>query len=340
MNPKNDLQSSLLERILARYPKKTAAVESLMEVLHVNRDGIYRRLRNDTLLNAPEIQALATKFDISLDEVLSGQDNKISFSYNLYDQPVKSFLHYLGQINQHLGMFSHQPGFKVFYSSRELPIFIYKMFPKLLSFKLYVYGLTTWHFDYLKEKKFNFDILAPKDLEVAESTSRIYTSIDSTDFWTPTILEQTLSQIEFMAHAGRFASPDIAFAIGREIIDVVNHCRAMAEVGKKFLPGFSPDDANGNFTLFSNELAGTSNTILAISDHQYGLYNTLDSPNFIYTTNQRICRSVEDWFNKLLNDSVALSVHSGRNRNIYFNKLEQRANQHLKDLEYIFGSYT
>ena len=340
MPPKCELQSSLLERVLARYPKKTAAVDALMDVLNVNRDGIYRRLRNDTLLSAPEIQTLATTFDISLDEVLSGKDNKISFSYNLYDQPVSSFLHFLGQINQHLKVFTRQPGFRVFYSSRELPIFIYKMFPRLLSFKLYVYGLTTWHFSYLQEKKFSFDLLTPADLETAESTSRMFCAIDSTDLWTLTILEQTLSQIEFMVHAGRFTSPDIAMAVSREVLEVVRHCRAMAEAGKKFMPGFTPSEANGNFNLFSNELAGTSNTILAISDHQYGLYNTLDSPNFIYTTNPRICRSVEDWFRNLLNESIALSVHSGMSRNIYFNKLEQRTEQHLKKMEYIFGSYS
>ena len=70
------------------------------------------------------------------------------------------------------------------------------------------------------------------------------------------------------------------------------------------MPGHTAVSENGKFDLFHNELAGTSNTILAMSNEHNALYHTLDAPNFLYTTDQKICYTVETWFKQIRSNSI------------------------------------
>lgn len=336
MERPDELQQKLFDEVLTRFSRKSEAIADLMNVLSVNQDGVYRRLRGDTLLTASEVQVLAAYYSISLDELVHEGANKIFFYYSLYEQAAKSFWDYLKLMNQHLKEFVKQPELWVYYSSQEIPIFITMMFPKLFAFKMYVNGLTTWHLSFLKNKPFDFDLLNAKELALAKETSQIYCTINSTDFWTLSLLQQSLTQIEYLAMEGRFKSLDICKELCFELQGLIRHTRLMAEAGKKFMPGHNPINGNGVFDLFHSELAVTNTTILSISQRRYGLYNVFDNPNFLFTNNKRLCLLKEAWFKKVMQHSVSMSVHSSKTRNHYFNKLENTIEQTLKRIEYAF----
>jgi hypothetical protein len=333
----DELQQKLFDEILTRFPRKSEAIHELTEVLSVNRDGIYRRLRGDTFLTAPEIQLLSVRYGISLDELAHEDTNKILFYYSLYEQDIKSFWDFLMLMNQHLKEFIKQPELWVYYSSQEIPTFISMMFPKLFAFKMYVHGLTTWHLHFLKDKPFDFDLLNAKELALAKDNSQIYCTINSTDFWTLSLLQQSLSQIEYLAMEGRFKNVDICMELCLELQSLVRHTRSMAEAGRKFMPGQEPIEEQGVFDLFHSELTVTNTTILSISRQRYGLYNAFDNPNFLFTNNKKLCLLKEAWFQKVKQYSVSMSVHSSKNRNHYFNKLENKIEQAMKRMEYAFN---
>jgi hypothetical protein len=333
----NTLQLKLFDEILTRFSKKSEAISELMKVLSVNRDGIYRRLRCDTLLTSPELQLLAVHYGISLDELAHAGTNRIFFYYSPYEQQVNSFWDYLILMNRHMKKFVKQPELWVYYSSQEIPIFISMMFPKLFAFKMYIHGLTTWHLEYLQDLPFDFELLNAKEQEIVKETVKIYCTIDSTDFWTLALLQQTLSQIEYLAMEGRFRNFGICQELCLELQELIQHARLMAEAGKKFMPGYEPIEENGVFDLYHSELTVTNTTILSISQQQYGLYNTFDSPNFLFTNNKRLCLQKKAWFKKVKQYSVSMSVHSSKNRNHYFNKLENKIEQTVQRLKYAFS---
>ena len=123
-----ELQQRLFDEILTRFSRKSEAISELMEVLSVNRDGVYRRLRGDTFLTAPEIHVLAVRYGISLDELAHDANNRILFYYSLYEQEANSFWDNLVLMNQHLKELVKQPALWVYFSSQEIPIFISMMF--------------------------------------------------------------------------------------------------------------------------------------------------------------------------------------------------------------------
>ncbi|MEM7575807.1 MAG: helix-turn-helix transcriptional regulator [Bacteroidota bacterium] len=333
MPTQTDFQQLLLREILKKYARKSDATSALEKVLSVGRDSISRRLRGDTSLTAQEVFILARHYQISLDQLVHEGQQEAIFRYNGFGPPITNFLDYLHQIHHQISVFSQRPNFQVRYATREIPIFIYMMFPKLLTFKLYVYGQTTWKFDYLNTVDFHFDLLTPQELGVAKETASIYCANSSKDYWTITILEQTLNQLEYMVIAGRIKEAATALALVDAFQKMIDHAQAMAAQGQKFLPGRTPNQDNGRFELFYNEFADTNNMILATSDQQAALFHTFDTPNFLFTTDSRICTTVENWFDTTLGNSTSISVHSGLNRNKYFNRLSQRLEQTKRRME-------
>ncbi len=329
----HDLQQALVENILGQFAKKAEAASALMEILSINRDGIYRRLRGEKLLTAEEVGKIAVHFKISLDDLLFDSSEKGFFTFGWRNRKIKSFWDYLVQVNEQAVRLSKEPNLKVYYTTREIPFFLFMMFPRLLSFKMYLYGLTTWQLDYLHQEKFHFDLVLPQEIELARETSRLYCSVDTIEMWTSAIVDQSLNQIEYAAMSNHFRDKETGMAVARETMELVEHCRLMAETGLKFLPGHSPQSGVGKFDLYNNELASTGNTILAISDRMKVLYNVFDSPNYLYTTDNFLCTAMADWFDKVLVHSVSISFHAEKNRSFYFNRLRDKVDQTLQRLE-------
>lgn len=326
----SSLQVLLLESIQRRYAKKAQAADALMQVLRLNRDGVYRRLRGETSLAPHEIQRLAQYFHISLDQLLSDDPERIHFTRDVHEASISNFRDYLEQLHRHVLTFNQQPDTEVYYATREIPVYIQVMFPRLLAFKLYIYGITNWQFTYLQDRPFDFNLVHPSDLELAQTIAELYCQMNSHDFWNLSILDQTLHQVEYMVMVERIKDISVAVGICDALSELIVHCQSMAERGKKFPPGHPPTNHSGTFDLYYNELVGTNNTILALSDRVKGLYVTFDTPNFIYNTEPGVCDMMKQWFQKVLNHSTGISVHSQKSRLYYFNRLEERVRQTRK----------
>jgi len=69
-----------MEMLYKKYPKKNQLTEALMDLLCLEREAVYRRLRKDVVFPASEIMKIATEWHISLDEITGAASSKISFS--------------------------------------------------------------------------------------------------------------------------------------------------------------------------------------------------------------------------------------------------------------------
>lgn len=320
----NYLQDKLLKQILSRYPKKAHAVANLADLLSVGKDGIYRRIRSDTLLSPDEIFFLARHFDISLDEIVFERSNKLIFSYNVFTESINSFEDYLKQIHQQITVVSSLPKVFIYYASQELAPFFYYFIPELGKFKLFVYGITAWDLEYLKDQKFSFNLVSPVAEKLMEELVVLYNDLDTIDLWSLGMLDNTLNQIEYVALIDRFQNPEDALVLCDKLLELMAHIKVMAGVGGKFSLNASPDVPRGSFDLYYNELVNTGNTILAVTGAGKYLYTTFVNPNFLLTADPKLCDKIEEWFKKTLSRSSSISRHSGKNRDHFFSRLEKR----------------
>lgn len=319
------LQNQLLEEILNRFPKRAAAVEELAQLLGVQKDAVYRRLRGDTLLTPDEIALLTSTFNLSLDALVYESSSTVFFNFTPFSNSVSNVGEYLNNVLNDIEQVQQLPDVKIYSVFYEIPFFYYTFFPELISFKLFIWGKTIWEFDYLKDRPFDFDIISYPDEQVIQNILKSFLNLDSIEIWSVNIIDNTLSQIEYFVNIGGFKNPEDAFVLCDTVLGLVQQWRKMAEHGKKFPIGnYSEEMARGDFQLYQQELLITSNTILVTSPATKIIFPIISNPNYLRSADRRMCDYQEGWFKKAIKKSTLLSQQNEKSRNLFFNIMERK----------------
>jgi hypothetical protein len=320
----NQFQHRFFNELLKRFPRKADAVEELSQMFNLGKDAIYRRMRGDSILTPDELKDIAAKYKISLDSLAFDGSNSVFFNYNSFLIKIESFEDFLTGIHQNLDLAMRIPEVRIKYASAEIPVFYYCFFPRLMSFKLYIWARTVWDFSHLESKPFSFDLISPAANELIESLTNKYNMMSSTELWCLNIVDNTLNQIEFVLESGFFKDGEDALKLCDSMDGLVNHLRKMAETGKKFSTKGNPEISKATFDLYHNEMVYTNNTIIMSAPLGKMVFSTFDSPNFLSTTENRICDHAEKWFEKVKNKSIPISLEAEKSRNSFFNRLDKK----------------
>ncbi|MCB0633363.1 MAG: hypothetical protein R2824_17320 [Saprospiraceae bacterium] len=326
---KYDLQTNLINEILSRFDNKQTAADALSEILSINREAGYRRIRNVTMLSPDEVQKICRHFGISLDRYIHSNVGNIVFNFHPFVEPVRNFENYIDQLLNQLRRALQLDGAAIYYASQEITPFQYFYFPELTAFKMYVYGLTAWNMDHLEEQKCSLTLFSPEVFEKARECTRLYAKLPSTDLWGWEILNHSLNQIEYLAETHRFDPPEMALTVCDQLEVLMMRQEKMAQTGKKYFRTPLDKEKYGDFHLYYNQLVHTNNTILLKSPTVRMLFTTFSNPNFLSTSDDHVCDYFENWFEKTIRRSTAISVHSEKYRSSFFNRLS-RSIQHLK----------
>ncbi len=330
-------QKKILEEIIARYPSKKEAVSAISTMLGVGPDAVYRRMRGTTILSPAELVALAREYQLSLDNLVFGGKEKVYFNYSSFSQPIHNMGDYLEGVKNNLDQVRQLPDIRLLYVSYEIPIFYYCFFPELIAFKLYIWGRTVWEFDYLTNQPFHFEVIAHPEVELTKDILHKFIAFDSTELWSVNIVDNTLSQIEYFSNTGNFKNPDNALVLLDRLTELVAHWDSMATAGFKFAPDAGPDFPKGAFQLFQHEMLVTGNTILACSSKGNLLFNIFNNPNYLSTSDPRMCAYQEEWFRKAISKSIPISKNNERSRALFFNILNKKISATRRRIEAMMG---
>jgi len=330
---KKSIQDTLLEIVLSNFEKRSQAVDVLSEKLNIGKDAVYRRLRGDTILTPEEIALLARDYNISLDALVFEDTDTLFFKYSPFIKPINEFRDFLLPIQQGFEEIQKLPDTHIYYTYCEIPFFLYCFFPELISFKLYVWGRTVWDFDYLTETQFDFEVIPYSIIQITEELLASYKSIPSTELWSLNIVDNTLNQIEYFVNSGKFKDDNDALSLCDKLLALIEHMRAMALHGTKFLINGSPEDGGAYFNLYHNEMVYTNNTIFVNNPVRPMVYTTFSNPNFLISTDRKVCEYMDNWFTRLIAKSNPISTHSEKNRDWFFNALKRKINISRKRIE-------
>jgi hypothetical protein len=330
----NTLQDFLFESILSEFPNRSSAVEAISEMFGLGKDAIYRRLRGDSLLTPDEIGRLAQAFNISLDAYIFENNNTVFFRYSPFTRQVKEFSDYLGPILSDLENTVKLPNPKILYVSAEIPILHYCLIPEIIAFKLFVWGRSFWELEYLQKRQFDFDLISYPVIKMTEDLCKIYRNIPSIELWNNNLVDFTLSQIEYHVMSGDFRNPKDALIICDRVDDLMEHLSDLATHGRKSLFGTNAEESSGaGFDLYHNEMVYANNTILVSTDKGKAVYTAFGNPNFLKSTDRKMCDYTENWFLSLTQKSIPMSGHAEKNRNWFFNNIKKKVEMARKRIE-------
>jgi len=299
------LQIAIFESIVQQFPKKADAVAAVGQLLSLQQNAVYRRMRDETPLLPEEIKLLAQHFQLSLDALVYQKSDKLLFAYPaLYETP-KNFAEYLNNLATQISALPKVNGY-LKYASAEIPVYHYCFFPEIIAFKLYAWGRT------------------PVAYQAAANFSQHYLNVPSTELWTLNALDNTLSQLAHCVMSGNMKDPKEGLLLCDKLVELVRHLKKMATAGKKFPVDAKTMDKRTDFTLFHNETIYTGNSILVFSDVGNMVYNTFTNPNYIKSANKQAVAEMDAWFDRITTQSELISKHAEKNRQLYFNTLEKK----------------
>lgn len=317
------LQQQLLDRILDGFPRKSDAVDALCNLLHVSKDAIYRRLRGDSLLSPSEVALLARHFHVSLDELVHEDSDLVYFSFSALSSAANSVEDYLLGLHHNLNQLEHLPDVKVYFTSSEIPIFYYFLFEELAVFKLYIWGRSAWDFDYLKQQPFDVRLISPHAVALSREILDLYFRLDTTELWSINIFDNTLNQIEHHFVSGAIADPDQALSLCDRLTELAGHLQNMAAQGKKFKPR-SSSDHGAHFALLHNDSLYTNSTIFVDSPHLRRVFSTFGDPDYLVSSDRRICDFTHQWIQRLMGKSVLISAQAEGLRSGFFHQVRRK----------------
>lgn len=311
----DNIQSVFLGQIRNRLPENMALADELAELLNISRDSAYRRIRGETVLSLDEVKKLYDQYGVSLDAIISPDSNMVLFQHQAVDVNYK-LEEWLNSLIQNLELAKSSKELELIFAAKDIPIFHYFQNRELSAFKLFVWSKSVIKDIRYANVPYSSDVISKDILATAAKAWQLYASLPSVEIWSDEALNSTLKQIEFYHECGFFTQQDQAARLCDQLIGFNVQIRNMAADGRK--------TEGGTFTLYQNEILIPDNTIFAKMNNMrvvYINYNTLD----LLTTHQDpFCEKTELYMHNLIKNSALISSTAEKERNRFFNKMEER----------------
>lgn len=326
-------QQLFLERLATRFASRSALVQEVAKVLHVGRDAVYRRLRGDTALTADEMMLLAEVFKLRI-QLGGPQHGRVpSLRYPNGRHSMRDEFDHFIHLQLRLNEMKKLPGVSFDFASPELPMYYELSMPTLRSFKIFMFGITSWNLQKWKGLDFSPDLISEALHGIVEQTIYDHYAVPARELWSISILDVTLRQVNYLAQVGRFADREDIHRIYDELLTIIDHLEHMVRSGKRFPMGTEPTDDSSAFRVYHNELSNTSNVVLVKSETSNVLFTTLVTPNYVASANPSLYGEVQDWFDNLVEHGNALHFEAGKYAAQYFGYLRNQVREHRNRVE-------
>lgn len=329
----DNFQRVFFKRLRFRFESNKEMVKAVRELLHIGKDGVYRRIRGETVLSANEMMTLARHYNIKLD--VSNKEQIPVMYFPNGAKKTTSEIQWFEELLTRTQMAAKLPNATVDYATPELPLFYVLYTPTLLAYKNYVYGLTTWNLTKWKGKEFTPKMIDPGVQQIANELLKALYVFPARELWSAGILDVTLREIIHGVEVGNLIDNDVISQMFNELETIIQHMETMTMVGKRFAPGSTYTKDSPDFRVYHNELTNTNNVVLIRSDAQSILYATFISPNFTFSTDERMYAQTQTWFNNLVSSSNALNADAAKYRTFYFKQLRKKVADTKKKIEVI-----
>jgi hypothetical protein len=311
------MQEVFIKHLKQVVPSNVSLVDDIADLLKISNDSAYRRLRNETELSLDETYKICKHYRISIDSVLSNNGDSVTCNYIKLTDSSDNFENYLTGLLNQLQRLQKAEDAKIIYAAEEIPIFHSFYSKELSAFKLFYWQRSVLNVPDYQTKKFDWDSIPEKQLQLANAIHQAYLQIPSTEIWTDETIQTTVKQIEYYFESGAFKEKEDAITILQELKKMMQAINRYAEnenkneESKSFITPFS---------LYNSDLVIGTNCIHATVAGAVISYISFNTMNSLTTSNQQFCEEIEHWMKNLIKKSTLISSIAEKQRFQFFSK--------------------
>lgn len=332
-----DIQTSLIDTLKQRIGKDETLASALSDVLSISSDAAYRRLRGETALTINELEKITRHFNISVDHLFHLPKKRVVFDYEPLENYTFNMVSYLSSIRDYLLQLRSQENPRLIVTINNTPFFQLFNFPYLIRFKLYFWAKTHLQMKEFQGKKFAHQKLSSKAREVGLQALELYNSIPSTELYDPELLRGFAREIYFYYCAGEFEDPKYAVWLYNKLLQFIDHLKAQAIAGRKFIIGSEAPEKGNDFHMYHNETLNAITSFHYTTENATGLFLAHNFMNSLHTNDPSYVEDSKRILECLISNSNKLSSGNEKGLNQYFQPLIREINNYksriLLDLE-------
>lgn len=328
----NQAQTLFFNHIKSKIPSHLALVEEVADLLNISNDSAYRRIRGEKPIGLDEMQVLCNKYHVSLDKLLQLQTNTVIFSGNKVDITSFGFIDYLADIVDNLVSFNAFTNPRMYYATKDIPIFHFMQFPELREFKFFFWKRTLIGHPELARRQFDGEKESDEALEYAKKIVEQYVRLPSIELWGEETVNVTIRQIEFYRQSDIFADSKILLKVYEQLEELLNHLEQQAENGRKFLYGQADASGGATYEMYVNECLIGDNAIFVQGDNRQISVLNHNGLNFISTQDKSFCDYTFKHMQNVIRKSTAISQVGEKDRSVFFNTLRAKIYNRIKNI--------
>ncbi|MDR0794789.1 MAG: hypothetical protein LBE79_01845 [Tannerella sp.] len=243
----NKFYDKFLDELALRYPRKTELVDALLDILILEKESVYRRLRKDVYFTSEEMMQIAGAWNISLDNIICTTPHKTKpfhFSMLDYIKPQEADYKVFEDFNRAMELVVKDPAGKMIEVTNTLPGTIYLEYDNLTRF-----FTMKWFYKYaIPEDTLVFadthipDRMREMEREYIESVRNIhevYTICDSS------FIEHLISNVQYFKSVRMITQKEITL-LKDELLDIIDYMEDAA------LKGYFPETGNKLYFYLSH----------------------------------------------------------------------------------------
>ena len=311
----NTWHNAFIAMIYKKYPKKNELIDALMDLLCLEREAVYRRLRQDVAFPTNEIVKIATEWNISLNDIIGVQSSEISFKTYLWNylNPSDEELDYMRFLVEDSEYTRNFPEMECMEICNKLPRMLTSGFPYLNRFHL-----LKWMYQYTDEKTLPFSKIAfPEQVnKLSSDYYMVSKNLGNVSFiWDHNIFNHLISDIRYFHSIDLITDEEKEF-IKKDLYALLDY---MSKVAAK---GCWPETDNKVNLYISYINIDTNYSYYYSNDRKFCCVHAF-AKNEIYSSDLAMVENFRNWMQSKKMASVRISEANDKSRIEFFTKQRQ-----------------
>jgi len=312
--------NNFMENLYEIFPKRAQLTQELMDLLCLEREAVYRRLRRDVVFHTDEIVKIASTWNLSLDEIVGIDSRAVSFQMQPlnYLNPSKIDFFNLQKRVRLLDHLLSSPHSEYMEVCNNFPKPIGIGFPTICRFKIF-----DWAYQYYQnetiDKQFSKIIIPEKvNIEFEHYKKNIKCVKNSHFILDERIFEYLLQNIRYFHSIMLVSNEDIEL-LKNELFDLLDY---MEEIANR---GCYPETHN-KVNLYISKMCIDTNYSYSYTEKLKTCRILAFGTDDIFSSDPELVENFKVWMNLKKRSSIQISEANERSRIKFFAKQRELVN--------------
>ncbi len=313
---KNEPYEVFVNALREKIPERGKLTGRLMDILELEKEAIYRRLRNDVPFSFHEVVEIACALGISLDSMKNIHPDKsrpFDFSMVDYYKLTEEDYHILEQLQINLHSFRNDPEAEIGCTLNTLPLLLFPQYDEVFKFFYFKWLYQDDHYNF--SRLYHELALPPRLREVNHAVVAAAQEVEYTYYiWDKLAFYHMAKDIKYFADIDMIAREDVE-ALKEELFRMIDDIERTAVTGT-FPSGKKVDHyvSDVNFETSYIHIKSSLRSTVRVK---------VLTLHYIWTKERETLKEMYSWMQLLKNTSTLISGAGELDRVKFFNQQRQ-----------------